>query len=108
MWDKENAKDSLICTSVKAEDNCCSEIDEIKIVKLWNDFSLPKIEKFREDNILAAKKILNIAPFIKTLNVREIEYHEESLVWKKTEETKCFNGKYFVTETNLKDMLKDQ
>ena len=62
----------MICLDIKAADNCCSEVDEIKIVKLWNDYSLPKINKFRDDSILAAKKILNVAPFIKSLNVREI------------------------------------
>ena len=75
---------------------------------MWNDFSLPKIQKFREDNILEAKKILNIAPFIKTLNVKEIQYHAKTFIWKKNQEKKCFNGKYFVSETNLKEMLKDQ
>ena len=83
LWNKENAKDSMICSDINAANNCCSEIDEIKIVKLWNDYSLPKIDKFRDESILAAKKILNIAPFIKTLNIRDINYHGVSLIWKK-------------------------
>lgn len=34
---------------------------------------------------------------MKILNVRKIEYHADTLVWKKKKEKKCFNGKYFVT-----------
>lgn len=107
LWNKENAKDSFICKHINAQNNCCSEIDEIKIVKLWNDYSLPKLSKFRDDSILSVKKILNIAPFINALNIKEIQYHGEKLIWKKSKEKKCFNGKYFVSESNLKDMLKD-
>ena len=60
----QTGTDMTICKNIKSEDNCCSEIDEIKILKNWNEFSKPKLDKYIEDSMVGYIKIIEYHPFI--------------------------------------------
>lgn len=42
----EELQDSTICPNIKAQNNCCSSIDEIKIVKNWTQYTKPRMELY--------------------------------------------------------------
>ena len=95
----EKAKDMKICP-ITADDNCCSPIDEVKIINLWNYYSAPKVNKVAQDTIESVKKILDLDPYVRVLNATLIRYHYSNLRWRKTNETQCFNGKFFLEQVN--------
>lgn len=95
---------SKICP-IPANDNCCSQIDEIKIVKSWNSFTLPKLEKYAEDMSLIYHDFANIEPYLKRLNSSNIEYHFDHISWRKTNQSQCFSGKFFLEQSNY-DIVK--
>lgn len=90
---------------ISAGDSCCSAVDEIKIIKSWNQFTLPKIKKYNNDFGLMMRKINDIVPYVQSMDNATIRYHADNLEWRKTNETRCINGKYFVEETGL-DVVK--
>lgn len=96
---------STICP-IKAKDNCCSRLDEIKIIKSWNSFTLPKLEKFADDMAEIYKNFIDIEPYLLRLNASNIEYHFDNIAWRKTNESQCFSGKFFLEQSNY-DLVKN-
>lgn len=60
MSDIDVASDSIICENIKASNNCCSEIDEIKIVKNYIQYSQPKMNYFIDQMTLSYGKIFGL------------------------------------------------
>ena len=89
------------CKSVTAANNCCSKVDEIKIIKSWNAFSVPKLNKFADDMIVNYKRVYSFDSFIRELDAKKGRYHYSEYKWHKTAEEKCFDGKYFVSQTGI-------
>ena len=96
---------STIC-NIAAADNCCSQIDEIKIIKSWNSYSLPKLKKFASDMSQIYNDFVNIEPYLTRLNASNIEYHFDNIAWRKTNESQCFSGKFFLEQSNY-DLVKN-
>ena len=92
---------------IKADDNCCSANDEITILNSWNYYTQPKLHKFAEDAMNSYTKILELDPYIRNLNSTYIKYHYNRLRWRKTNETQCFNGKFFLEQVNY-DLLDEK
>lgn len=103
----EKAKDMLICGNVKSGNNCCSAVDEIKILKSWNGYSEPKLKQFVEDTSDIYKRILNLDPFVKKLDDSYMRLHYDKYTWKRVSQTKCFNGQYFVDKTQLNKLMSE-
>lgn len=100
---KETPKEMTICKEIAASNNCCSEIDEIKILKTWNTFSEPKLHRFVKDMAMTYKKLLNLDPFIKVLDTKQIRYHYETFKWKKVKKQRCFSTSNFLIRTGFKE-----
>ena len=94
-----DATDMKIC-KVSKEDNCCSEMDEIKILKAWNSYSQPKINKYSEDAITSYNKILQLDPFVRGLNETQIRYYYSRIKWHHKKQKDCFNGQYVMDQAN--------
>lgn len=92
---------------INAADSCCSAIDEIKIVKSYNMFTLPKLTKHTEDIKTMLNRIAEIVPYIQSLDIDSINYHHDHVAWRKTNETQCFNGNFFVEQTGY-DIVKNR
>lgn len=97
----EKAKDMIACGSVPAKNNCCSQTDEIKIIKAWNEFSSPKLDKYADDMIRSYKRVYSLDKFMRTLDAKKGRYHYANYKWHRTAEEKCFDGKYFISKTGL-------
>lgn len=92
---------------INATDSCCSAIDEIKAIKSYNMFTLPKLKKHTEDIKTMLNRIAEIVPFVQTLDPDTINFHHDDVAWRKTNETQCFNGNFFVEETGY-DIVKNR
>ena len=97
----EQGSQMLACGNVTAGNNCCSKIDEIKIVKSWNAFSVPKLDKFADDMIANYKRVYSFDSFVRQLDAKKGRYHYSDYKWHKTAEEKCYDGKYFVSKTGI-------
>jgi len=101
LGENEAGSDMLACGNVKAANNCCSKIDEIKIVKSWNGYSAPILDKFSEDMITYYKKVHTFDNFVRELDAKKGRYHYSEYKWHKSAEEKCYDGKYFVSKTGI-------
>lgn len=97
----EAASNMLACTNVTAGNNCCSKIDEIKIIKGWNAYSVPILDKFADDMVANYKKVLSFNTFVRSLDAKKGRYHYSKYTWHKSAEEKCYDGKYFVSKTGI-------
>jgi hypothetical protein len=95
-----------LCKDVGPANNCCSVIDEIKIIKSWNAFSKPKLDKFADDMTLNYKKVYSFDSFIKQMDVKKGRYHYSEYKWSRIAEEKCYNGKYFISRTGIDKLSK--
>lgn len=95
---------NTIC-GLSARDNCCSVTDEIKILRSWNAFSRPKILKFADDMDQIYRDFVALEPALQRLNLSQIEYHFDNISWRRTNDSQCFSGKYFLEQANY-DLLK--
>lgn len=100
----ERPSNNTIC-GLSSRDNCCSTTDEIKILRSWNAFSRPKILKFAEDMDQIYKDFIALEPALQRLNLSQIEYHFDNISWRRTNDSQCFSGKYFLEQANY-DLLK--
>ena len=97
----EQGSQMIACGNVTAGNNCCSKVDEIKIVKSWNAFSVPKLDKFADDMIANYKRVYSFDSFVRELDAKKGRYHYSDYKWHKTAEEKCYDGKYFVSKTGI-------
>ena len=97
----ETGSDMIACKNVTSGNNCCSKVDEIKIVKSWNTFSVPKLDKFAEDMVANYKRVYSFDNFVRELDAKKGRYHYSEYKWHKTAEEKCYDGKYFVSQTGI-------
>ena len=95
---------NTIC-GIAASDNCCSQVDEIKILKSFNSYSSPKVNKFADDMSQIYNDFVTLEPYMQRLNASNIMYHFDNIGWRKTNESQCFNGKYFLEQANY-DLIK--
>ena len=65
----------IICKNIKAKNNCCSKLDEMKILINWSKYSEPKLNRYKSDILLAYEKVLNIDAFVKNMKGDLIDYH---------------------------------
>lgn len=100
----EVPQNNTIC-GLSAKENCCSQIDEIKILRSWNSFTKPKLGKFAEDMDQIYNDFTAIEPYLRRLNTSQIEYHFDNVSWRRTNESQCFSGKFFLEQANY-DLLK--
>lgn len=100
-------EDSLICP-IAAENNCCSRTDEIKIINSWNTYTKPKLDKFVDDVIEVYNDFVNLEPALKQLDPAKIDFHFDQVHWLKTNESQCFNAKYFLEQANYDLMNRDK
>jgi hypothetical protein len=72
LWSRK--KDTLkICPGVS--ENCCTYMDELVILKLWNEYSKPHIVEYVNKLIYNYSKILSVHYRIANISVREIDFH---------------------------------
>ena len=102
--DGERPLRNSVC-GIPAKDNCCSQIDEIKILKSFNSYTSPKVNKFADDMNQIYNDFVTIEPYMQNLNASNILYHFDNIAWRKTNESQCFNGKYFLEQGNY-DLIK--
>ena len=88
-------KNPMLSCNIEAEDNCCSEIDEIKIIKSWTGYTQPRIFNFVAKTIQSYTTLFQSVPYLAALDSNLIGYHYEKTEWVKAEEKKCMNGVYF-------------
>ncbi len=91
---KDPLREMSIC-GLPQNDNCCSEIDEIKIIKMWNTFSLPQINHFRQGIVNSFESICDLYPFFGTIALNKTSFHSQKISWVKRKETKCYTSSYF-------------
>jgi hypothetical protein len=48
----------------------------------------------------------NIEPYLLRLNFSNIEFHFDNIAWRRTNETQCFSGKFFLEQSNY-DLVKN-
>lgn len=96
---------NAIC-GLSAKENCCSQVDEIKIIRSWNSFTKPKIAKYAEDMTEIYNNFLNLEPYLSNLNFSNIEFHFDNVSWRRTNESQCFSGKFMLEQANYA-ILKD-
>lgn len=65
----------IICKNIKAQNNCCSKIDEMKILINWTKYTEPKLNRYRDNIIVAYEKVLNVDAFVKNMKGDLIDYH---------------------------------
>lgn len=102
----EEIQKSSICNISKRR-HCCSALDEIKILKSLNSYSNPKLEKFSEDMSQIYNDFSSIEPYLRRLNISNIDFHFDNIAWRKTNESQCFSGKFFLEQSNY-DLIKAQ
>lgn len=95
----EIVANNTVC-GISSNDNCCSKIDEIKIVKAWNSYTSPKLKKFSNDMSEIYNQMTVIEPYLKMLNASNIDYHFDEIGWRRTNESQCFSGKFFLEASN--------
>lgn len=100
----EKRNNNTIC-GLSSNDNCCSKIDEIKIIKIWNSYTLPKITKFSNDMQSLYQNFADLEPYLLRLNFSNIEFHFDNVAWRKTNTSQCFSGKFFLEQANY-DLVK--
>ena len=61
--------------NIKAKNNCCSKLDEMKILINWSKYSEPKLNRYKDDILLAYEKVLNVDAFVKNMKGDLIDYH---------------------------------
>ena len=74
---------SMDSCQISANDNCCSSIDEIKILKSWQSFSIPRIDYHVKQMTISFEGIYNLLPHLGSLNESTIGYHSEMVHWVK-------------------------
>lgn len=62
-----------ICTSI--QNNCCTILDELAIVKYWREFSTPKIVKFANYLGIIYRKIFTFQRYISLVNFDNVLVH---------------------------------
>ena len=63
----------LICPNIL--ENCCSVADEVSIYSLWQNFTIPKMDRHIDDMLILYRKILSKHKRIVKLNPKRIEYN---------------------------------
>ena len=72
LWSRK--KDGLkICPGVA--ENCCTYMDELVILKLWDEYSKPHIIEYVNKMIYNYSKILSLHYRIANISVKEIDFH---------------------------------
>ena len=102
--DGEVATDMVACGTVSSKNNCCSKIDEIKIINSWNGYSTPKLDKYADDMVSSYKRVYCLDHAIRTLDAKKGRYHYSEYKWHRTAEEKCYDGKFFVSKTGISKM----
>lgn len=102
---EKGSKVAIDACGIPADDSCCSAVDEIKIIKSWNQFTLPKIQKHNNDFGLMLRRISDIVPYVQSLDNSTIRYHADNLSWRRVNETRCVGGGFFAEDTGL-DVVK--
>lgn len=102
--DKDSKPAPMGSCGLTAGDNCCSEIDEIKIIKSWNTYSLPKIRKYAKDVEDVFDRISKIVPAVLNININRIKYHEEVTSWRRSNATECYINRFYEFQQNV-DLL---
>jgi len=72
LWSRK--KDALkICPGVA--ENCCTYMDELVILKLWDEYSKPHIVEYVNKIIYNYSKILSLHYRLANISVKEIDFH---------------------------------
>ena len=72
LWSRK--KDSLkICPGVA--ENCCTYMDELVILKLWNEYSKPHIVEYVNKIVYNYSKILGLHYRIANISIKEVDFH---------------------------------
>ena len=90
---KDTPQNSIVCT-LTPEDNCCSNIDELKIFKSWTSFSLPKLTKFGNDMLEMHNSVVKLIKPFQKLDTGSIKYHYTKYDWVKEKKTSCVSAKF--------------
>lgn len=72
LWSRKKDK-MKICPGVA--ENCCTYMDELVILKLWDEYSKPHIVEFVNKLIYNYTKILSLHYRVANISVREIDFH---------------------------------
>lgn len=88
------------------KDNCCSETDQVKIVRQWNGLTKPTIEKFKEDMATMHINLLGLEKHLLGLQFSQIQFHFDQISWRRSNDQQCFNAKYMLEQNNY-DLIKD-
>lgn len=72
LWSRK--KDALkICPGVA--ENCCTYMDELVILKLWNEYSKPHIIEYVNKIVYSYSKILGLHYRIANISIKEVDFH---------------------------------
>ena len=72
LWSRPK-EEMKICPAVKS--NCCTYMDELVILKLWNEYSKPHIKDVMNKLVYNYKKILLLHYRISNISIKEIDFH---------------------------------
>jgi hypothetical protein len=101
---KAIVKKNTIC-NIRAKQNCCSVVDEIKVLKFYNLYTKPKVKNHSEKILSTISQLKMFEDELHKLNISNIDFHVDHVYWRKTNESQCFSGKYFLEQANY-DLLK--
>ena len=72
LWSRKKDK-MKICPGVS--ENCCTYMDELVVLKLWDEYSKPHVVEYVNKIIYNYTKILSLHYRIANISVREIDFH---------------------------------
>ena len=84
IWSRRK-DDMRICKSVRL--NCCTYLDELVILKLWNEYSKPHITEYVNKLMYNYKKIMLLHYRIANISITEIDFHmykSETIFYERT------------------------
>ena len=56
------------------DENCCTVMDELTILKYWNEFSMEKWKKFVSYIVYLIGNIINFQPFVRRLGIHNVPF----------------------------------
>lgn len=86
LWSRPK-EEMKICGTVRS--NCCTYMDELVIIKLWNEYSKPHILEFVNKLVMGYRNILQLHYRLANISVKEIDFHVYESRTVKFEKTIC-------------------
>lgn len=91
----EQASHSIFAQFISNKNNCCSRLDEIKIIRSVNSYTQPKLNQFADTMFTSYRRLMSLDPFLRSLDPALIRYHTTRFAVKNRFSKICYKESVF-------------